>query len=59
MNFEIEHWPNYFGKHALLRLLKGFIKGWIVLSTIGIVLFGIYFFTISENKMQTFKVIKN
>jgi hypothetical protein len=45
MNFEIEHWPNYFGKHALLRLLKGFIKGWIVLSTIGIVLFGIYFFT--------------
>ena len=45
MEFEIEHWPNYFGKHALLRLLKGYIKGWIILSTIGILLFGIYFFT--------------
>jgi len=45
MKFELEHWPNYFGKHALLRLLKGYIKGWIVLSAIGIVLFGVYFFT--------------
>lgn len=43
--FEIEHWPDPFGKHTLTRLIKGFIKGWLLLSAITIVLFGLYFFT--------------
>lgn len=45
MEFEIEHWPNPFGKFALARLIKGFIKGWILLSVISVVLFALYFFT--------------
>ncbi|MGV6861416.1 MAG: hypothetical protein ACWA41_06575 [Putridiphycobacter sp.] len=43
--FEIEHWPNPFGKFTLARLFKGFVKGWIVLSLISVVLFTLYYFT--------------
>ncbi len=45
MNFEIEHWPHYFGKHALRRFIKGYIKGILLLSGIVIVSFALYFFT--------------
>ena len=38
IKFEIEHWPHYFGKHALKRLLKGYVKGILVLLAITIVL---------------------
>ncbi len=44
-NFEIEHWPNPFGKHALKRMTKGYIKGWIVFSTAAIIFFTLYYFT--------------
>lgn len=27
IKFDIEHWPNYFGKHALKRLAIGYVKG--------------------------------
>lgn len=45
MEFEIEHWPNYFGKHALARLAKGYIKGWTVFSVLSIIFFLLYFYT--------------
>lgn len=45
MKFEIEHWPNYFGKHALARLAKGFVKAWIVFSILSILFFILYFYT--------------
>jgi hypothetical protein len=32
MKFEIEHWPNYFGKYTLSRMIKGYIKTYIFLS---------------------------
>ncbi len=45
MKFEIEHWPNYFGKHALARLVKGYIKGWTVFGILSIVFFLLFFYT--------------
>lgn len=45
MTFEIEHWPNYFGKHALVRLAKGYIKAWVVFGVLSIVFFVLFFFT--------------
>ncbi len=45
MQFEIEHWPNRFGKHTLTRLVKGFIKGWLLLALITIIMFVLYYFT--------------
>lgn len=44
-NFEIEHWPNYFGKHALLRLAKGYVKVWMVFGTAAVVTFILFYFT--------------
>jgi hypothetical protein len=43
--FDIEHWPNYFGKHALTRLAIGYVKGVLLLSGIILVLITLYFFT--------------
>jgi len=43
--FEIEHWPNYFGGHALKRLLKGYVKGILLLTAIAVVLFILGYFT--------------
>lgn len=40
-NFEIEHWPNPFGKHALRRMIKGYIKGYIFFGSIFIISFGL------------------
>ena len=45
MNFEIEHWPDRFGKHTLRRLIIGFIKGWILIALLTLAFFTIYFFT--------------
>lgn len=39
--FEIEHWPNPFGKHALKRMLKGYIKAYIFFGAIFIISFGL------------------
>jgi hypothetical protein len=44
-NFDIEHWPNYLGKHALKRLVIGYIKGVLLLAGITLVLMTLYFFT--------------
>lgn len=40
--FEIEHWPAYFGKHALMRLLKGYIKIYIFFGILFVVAGGLY-----------------
>ena len=45
MKFEIEHWPNYFGKHALVRLAKGYIKGWLVFGGLSVVFFLLFYYT--------------
>jgi len=44
-SFDIEHWPNYFGKHAMKRLAVGYVKGVLVLGGITFVLITLYFFT--------------
>ncbi|CAG5082539.1 hypothetical protein [Parvicella tangerina] len=41
--FEIEHWPNPFGKHALKRMMKGYVKGYIFFGAIFIISFGLAF----------------
>jgi hypothetical protein len=45
MKFEIEHWPHYFGKHALARLAKGYLKAWIVFGTLSMAFFLLFYFT--------------
>jgi hypothetical protein len=43
--FDLEHWPNYFGKHALKRIAVGYVKGVLVLGGITLILMTLYFFT--------------
>ena len=43
--FDIEHWPNYFGKHTLKRLVIGYVKGVLLLTGIILVLITLYHFT--------------
>ena len=45
IKFDIEHWPNYFGKHTLKRLAVGYVKGVVVLGGITAILMTLYFFT--------------
>jgi hypothetical protein len=45
IKFEIEYWPNYFGKHTLKRLVIGYVKGFLLLSGIILVLITLYHFT--------------
>jgi hypothetical protein len=40
--FELEHWPNPFGKHALKRMFKGYVKGYIFFGTLCIIATGLY-----------------
>jgi len=47
--FELEHWPNPFGRHALMRMLKGYIKVYIFFGLLFVVCFGLYFY--SKNYM--------
>ncbi len=42
-DFEIEHWPNPFGKHYLRKMVKGYIKGYIFFGAIFIISFGLAF----------------
>ncbi len=44
-NFEIKHWPSHFGKHALMRVAKGYVKTYIFLAILFVVCFGLYFFS--------------
>lgn len=41
--FEIEHWPAYFGKWTLLRMLKGYIKVYTIVPAVFALSFGIAF----------------
>jgi hypothetical protein len=43
--YEIEHWPYYFGKHALKRLAVGYVKGVLLLLAFATVFTVIYFVT--------------
>jgi hypothetical protein len=45
LEFEIEHWPSYFGKHTMIRMFKGYLKVYVFFGLLFVVAFGLYFFS--------------
>lgn len=43
--FELKHWPSHFGKYALIRVLKGYVKAYIFFGILFLVCFGLYFYS--------------
>lgn len=49
--FELEHKASHFGKHVLIRMLKGYIKAYLFFGILFIVCFGLYYY--SKNYLGT------